>query len=203
MNRRVLLISCVVLGLWLGVTAILMLFVNGEGRQVTVSFVNAEPSQGEFPDYRECERLAFAARNAGPKPVSVAVFGLMDAQGKWVLGGSEDAKGKWVPSLHILGVAEARRSTQLYLYLPKGSHPKSLKMCVMGQESALGKARLALKLLIARASRGYKGQVWFDWLSSPGYEFIVRLGNQTEDGATNPSCPICFETNKSTPGSSP
>ena len=102
-----LLISCVVLGLWLGVTAILMLTVHSRGGQVTVSFVKAEPSPGECPDYRECERLAFAARNAGPRPVSVAVFGLRDAQG----------------TLGTLGDVEARQSAQLYLHLPRGSHP--------------------------------------------------------------------------------
>ena len=54
-------IGCVVLVLWLGVTAILMLVVNGGGSQVTVSFVKAEASQGEFPTYQESERLAPSA----------------------------------------------------------------------------------------------------------------------------------------------
>jgi hypothetical protein len=185
MSRRILLISCVVLGLWLGVTAILMLVVNGGGRQVTVSFVKAEASQGEFPTYQESERLAFAVRNAGRKPVSVAVVGLSDAQGKWVPLGLEDAQSKWVRSFHTLGYVEARQSTQLYLYLPKGSHPGSLRMCVIAQASAVQKATIALKMLIAKASGSYTGkQVWFDRLSCPVYEFIVRLENKAEPNGT-------------------
>src|SRR5438094_4492667 len=110
MNRRMVLISGVSLGLLLSVTTLVILTCNNGGSKVTVSFGKAETSNGQFPSYVRSERLDFAARDAGSKPAFVDVSEI------------EDEHGNCVPSLHILGDVKAGQSTQFYLYLPLGSH---------------------------------------------------------------------------------
>jgi len=174
------------LGLLLSVTTLAILTCDNGGRKVTVSFVNAETSNGEFPSYAKSERLAFAVRNAGSKPAFFDVSKI------------EDEHGNWVPSLHILGDVEAGQSTQFYLYLPLWSHPQSLRMRMLRKASAVQKTQFALKLLIDKASGRYPGkQVWFDGLRVPAYEFVVKLDKEAEpDGAANGSQPIRSETNR-------
>ena len=78
MNRKIVLISS---GLLLGVKSLVILtFVSG-GSKVTASYVNSEPSHGEFPSYTMSEKLAFAVRNAGSKPASIDVCEIEDEHG--------------------------------------------------------------------------------------------------------------------------
>src|SRR5262245_24355142 len=79
MNRRIVLISSVSLGLLLGVTTLAILTCNSSSK-VTVRFVNSESSNGEFPSYAPSERLDFAVRNVGSKPASVEVSEIQDEQ---------------------------------------------------------------------------------------------------------------------------
>jgi hypothetical protein len=178
-RRRLVLFSSVCLVLLVGVTMLAILARDSRGNKVTVSFVNAEISNGQFPTYAKSERLAFAVRNAGTKPAFLDVSQI------------EDEHGRWAPSRHVLGEAEAGQSTQLYLYLPLEPHPRSLRVRVYEQASTVRKTRYALKLLLEKASGRYAGkQVWFDALKVPAREFIVSLDNETEtDGAANGSQP--------------
>ena len=165
MSRRVALISFAIVGLLLVATTLVMMFRKG-CCNVTVSFVNAEPSHGEFPLYQESERLAFAIRNAGAEPASIEVYGL------------DDEHGNWVPLLRKIGDVETHGNTQLYFYLPQGSHPRNLRVRVNEKASALQKTQFALKLLIGKASGSYTGtQVWFPGLRLPRGEFVVSLEN--------------------------
>ena len=164
-----LLISSVSLGLLLGVTTLVILTCDNGGSKVTVSFAKAEASNGQFPSYIMSERLDFGVRNAGSKPAFVDVSEI------------ENEHGNWVPSLHVLGDVEAGQSTQFYLYLPPGTHPRSLRMRVSETASALQKTRFALKLLIEKASGRYPGkQVWFNGLKMPAYEVIVKVAKTAE-----------------------
>ena len=166
MNRRMVLISSVSLGL---LTTLAILTSDKGGSKVTVSFVNAETSNGQFPSYVKSERLAFAVRNAGSKPAFFDVSKI------------KDEHGNWIPSLHILGDVEAGQSTQFYLYLPLGSHPQSLRMRMHEKASVVQKTQLALRLLIKKALGRYPGkQVWFDGLKVPVYEVIVKLDKEAE-----------------------
>jgi len=168
MNRRIVLISSVSLG----VTALVILSCYSGSNKVTVSFGKAETSNGQFPSYTPSERLDFAVRNAGSKRTSVVVSEI------------EDEHGNWVPSRHILGDVEAGQSTQLYLYLPLGSHPRSLRMRVLEKASAIQKGRYALKLLVEKASGRYPGkQVWFDGLRVPAYEITVKLDKEYDSAS--------------------
>ena len=54
MNRKIVLISS---GLLLGVTTFVILTFFSGGSKVTVSYVNSEPSHGEFPSYAMSKRL--------------------------------------------------------------------------------------------------------------------------------------------------
>ena len=112
MNRRIVLISSVPLGLLLSVTTLVLLTCDNNGSKVTVSFVNAETSNGQFPSYIRSKRLAFAVRNAGSKPAYLDVSEI------------KDEHGNWAPSLHTLGDVEAGQRTQFYLYLPLESYPR-------------------------------------------------------------------------------
>ena len=153
---------------------------------MTVSFVNAEISNGQFPTYAKSERLAFAVRNAGAKPASLGVSQI------------EDEHGRWAPSRHVLGEVEAGQSAQLYLYLPLESHPRSLRVRVYEPASTLRKTRYALGLLIEKASGRYPGkQVWLDGLKVPAREIIVKLDKEVEtDGAADGRQSIRSETNR-------
>src|SRR5437764_5914350 len=176
-HRRLVLVGSVSLGLLLGVTLLAILARDSRGSKVTVSFVNAEISNGQFPSYAKSKRLDFAVRNAGSKPAFVNVSEI------------EDEHGNWVPSFHVLGHVEAGQSTQFYLYLPLESHPRSLRVRVSEEASLIQKTRFALRLLIDKASGRYTSkQVWFDGLKAPAYEFIVKLHKEAEpDGAANGS----------------
>jgi len=183
MNRRIVTFS---LGLLLAVTLLAILTRDSRGSKVTVSFVNAEISNGEFPTYAKCKRLALDVRNAGSKPAFVDASEI------------EDEHGNWVRSLHVLGQVEAGQSTQFYLYLPLESHPRSLRVRVNKEASLIRKTRYALRLLIEKASGRYAGkQVWFDGLKMPAYEIIVRLDKEAEpDGPENGRQRIRSEPNQ-------
>jgi hypothetical protein len=89
MNRKLVLISSVCLGLLLGVVTPAILAGKG-GSKVTARFVNSEPSNGVFPSYDPSVRLDFAVDNVGSKPASVVVTEIQDQHGTWVpvsLGG--------------------------------------------------------------------------------------------------------------------
>ena len=170
MNRKIVLISS---GLLPGVTTLVILTFFGGGSKVTVSYVNSEPSHGEFPSYAMSERLAFAVRNAGSKRASVDVCEM------------EDEHGNRVPLLRGLGDVEAGQITQLYLYLPAGSHPRGLRMRVLESACLLQKTQFALRMLIKKASGRYpshypSGQVWFDRLKAVSGEIIVVLDKEAE-----------------------
>jgi hypothetical protein len=184
-TRRTVLISGVSLALLACVAALAILKWNNGGSKVTVSFLKSEPSHGQFPLYAESERLDFAARNAGSKPASVYLLALQDQQGQWVSSLPPQKLGD-------LGAAE---SAQLYLYLPRGSHPRSLRMRVNVKASALQKVQFALNSLISN-SRPPGNQLWFDQLRVPANEFVVSLGNETDPkGPTNRTQSVCAETN--------
>src|ERR1043166_3084994 len=101
MNRKRLVLVCSVsLGLLLGVTMLAILARDSRGSKVTVSFVNAETSNGQFPSYVKSERLAFAVRNGGSQP---AFFDVSEIK---------DQHGNWASSLQMLGEVD-RKSTRL------------------------------------------------------------------------------------------
>jgi len=189
MNRRIVLISSVGLGLMISLTTLMILTDHNGGSKVTVSFGNSEPSNGQFPSYIPCERLDFAVQNDGARPVFLDVSGLQD----------ED--GNWVPSLHILGHVKASERTQVYLNLPQGSHPRSVRIRVSEPASAVQKSRIAFKLLIEKVSGRYSGkQVWFDRLTVPAYQIVVKLDKQADqDRAANGSQPIRSEGDNASP----
>ena len=189
MNRRsrIVLISSVSVGLLLSLTTLVILTSGNGGSRLTVSFVNAEASNGRFPSYAPSERLDFAVRNAGPKRAWVDVFEI------------EDEHGNSIPSpQYTLGDVEAGQSTHFYLYLPLGSHPRSLRMRVREKASAVQKAQFAIRLLTQKASGRYPyKQVWIDGLKVPAYEFIIKLDKKAEpDGAANGSQPVRSQTNR-------
>ena len=153
MNRKgtIILISSASLGLLLGLTTLATLTWRNGSSELSVSFVNTEASNGEFPSYVPSERLAFAVRNASSRRLSLEVSQI------------EDEYGNWIPSLHILGGVEAGRSPHLYLYLPRGSHPRSVRMLVRTKASVVQKTQYAFRLLIDKAFGRYPGkQIWFD-----------------------------------------
>ena len=97
----------------------------------------------------------------------------------------EDEHGNWVPLLRSLGDVEAGQSTQFYLYLPLGPHPRSLRMRVRQKASAVQKTQFARRMLIKKASGRYPShypsrQVWFDRLKEVSGEIIVKLDNEAE-----------------------
>jgi hypothetical protein len=164
MKRRRVLITSVSLGVLLSVTMLAIRAFDNRSSKVTVSFVNSETSYGPPFSNVECQRLAFDVRNAGSKPTSFNVYEIADAH------------GNWAPSLHFLGDAETGPSTRLYLYLPLGSHPQSLRIRMLRKASAVQKTQYALRLLIDKAFGRYPGkQVWFDGLRVPACVFTVKL----------------------------
>ncbi|MGH7968346.1 MAG: hypothetical protein ACREIC_06415, partial [Limisphaerales bacterium] len=112
MNRRRLWMTGVAVGLLLVVAALAFRATGAGGSKVSVSFVNFEHSFGEGPVTVECERLAFAVRNLGARSAFLDVPDLTD----------EDGTRVQMP--HVLGPVKAHQTTQLYLYLPKGSRPR-------------------------------------------------------------------------------
>jgi len=185
MNRKVVLIGVASIGLVLGITTLALLIRENSGAKVSVSFLKAEPSHGEFPTYIEGERFDFAARNPGSKPVSVYVLAMEDEHGDWVSSQPRN-----------LGQVQARQTTRLYLYLPLGLHPRSVRMRVYEEASLGQKTEYALSLLIDKAAgRQPRKQVWFDKMQVPTYDLVVRSGNEAEpDGAAKRGQPVCPET---------
>lgn len=186
MNRRTVRISIVTLSLLLGVAILVILTGAKGGAKFTVTFVNAETCTGPFPPFDMSERLAFAFRNAGSNSGSVYV------------GEIEDEQGNWVRSQCVLGEVPAGRTTQLYLYLPQGQHPRSVRMRVLEGASVVQKARFALRMLFEKAAGRYSGkQVWFGKLRVPAYEFVVKLDSRGEPvGVAKGGQSVSSETNQ-------
>jgi hypothetical protein len=185
MNRRICLVGAAFLGLVLGVAVFAVLSFNNRGSsKVTVSSFKAESAYAPFPSMVESERLDFEFRNGSSKAGCVELFSI------------QDENGNWVPSRKMLGDVEARRSTQLYLYLPKGSHPRSLRVRFLMQASEVQKAQVALRVLIDKISGRYPGKtIWFDKMRVPAGEFVVNLLSEAErNGGANGSQPIRSET---------
>ncbi len=169
MSCRIPLVTCVILGLLLAGAALVLLMFNIGGNKVSVSFLKSESTYSPFPSMVESERLDFAVRNGISRALSFEVSAI------------QDANGKWVPSHYSLGDVEARQSTQLYLYLQKGSHPRSLRMRLLMQASGVQKAQVALRLLIDKVCGRYKAKtIWFPRLKVPGREFIVNVPTGAE-----------------------
>jgi hypothetical protein len=175
MNRKTIWIGAVSLGLLLGLTTLAMMTRGDSDSKVTVSFVGSEESNGVFPAFERSERLAFAVRNSGSQPASFTVRAI------------EDEHGNWMPSLRVLGHLEAGQSAEFYLYLPPGSHPRSVRIGLLRNASLFQKAQSALGLLIAKASGRYPGkQVWLDRLEVLAHEFMVTLDKQGPPGDARP-----------------
>jgi hypothetical protein len=179
MNRRIAVISSVCLGLLLSVATLAVFW--GDNSKLTVSFVNAEVSYGPPFSNVECERLAFAVRNDGRTPVPFVVSDI------------KDEHGTWLASFRKLDDADAGRTTHLYLYVPKGSHPQAVRLRGYKKATTIEKAQYALRCLIEKASGRYQWkQVWFEKLSVPAYEFIVEIDIKAEqsNAAANQSQPV-------------
>jgi hypothetical protein len=160
MNRRTVLIG---IGFLLGVTTLGILAFRHHRSEVSVSFVNSEISNGQFPGYVKSERLAFAVRTGGTELTSFSVCEI------------KDEHGKWVPS-QILGHVEAG---QIYLYLPLRSHPQGLRIRLLRQASAVQKTKYAFKMLIEKALGRYQGgPVWCNGLEAPACDLIVNVDKE-------------------------
>jgi hypothetical protein len=169
MKRRTALISGVALGLLLSVASLAVLWRDNGVSKLNVAFVNAEASYGPSFSNVECERLAFAVRNDGKAPVPFIVSDI------------KDEHGNWISSFHKLDDAEAGRTTHLYLYVPKESNPQAVRLRGYKRASGMEKAQTAVRMLRERASGAYTGkQIWFDKLSVPAYEFIVKVDTTAE-----------------------
>src|SRR5205823_10839458 len=108
----------------------------------------------------------------------------------FVVSDIKDEHGNWFPSFHILGDAAAGKTTHLYLYVPKGSHPQALRMRGYKKASVVEKAQYGLRLLSEKTLGRYPGkQVWFEKLSVPTYEFIVKIGTKPEPARSRPQPP--------------
>lgn len=168
MSRRIAVIGSVCLGLLLSGATLAIFWPDNS--KLTVSFVNAEASYGPPFSNVECERLAFAVRNDGRTSVPFVVSDI------------KDEHGTWLASFHKLDDADAGRTTHLYLYIPKGSHPQAVRLRGYKEATIAEKARFALGLLSEKASGRYPGkQVWFEKLTVPAYEFIVKVdGGRTK-----------------------
>jgi hypothetical protein len=167
MNRRIAIATSVSLGLLLSVATLAVLWGDKAVSKLTVSFVNAEASYGPPFSNVECERLAFAVRNDGRTPVPFVVSEI------------KDEHGTWLASFRNLDDADAGRTTHLYLYVPRGSHPQAVRLRGYKKATIPEKARFALGLLIDKASGTYTNkQVWFQKLSVPAYEFTVKVDSQ-------------------------
>jgi hypothetical protein len=176
MNRRIALITSVSFGLLLSVATLAVLWRDNGASKLTVSFMNAESSYGPPFSNIECERLAFAVRNDGTTPVPFVVSDI------------KDEHGTWLASFHKLDDAAGGRTTHLYLYVPKGSHPQAVRLRGYKEATLAEKAQFALGLLIEKASGRYlRNQFWFEKLSVPTYEFIVKIDTKAEPAhAANP-----------------
>ena len=171
MNQRIAVISSVCLGLLLGVATLAVLWRYNGVNKLTVSFLNTEASYGPPFSNVECERLAFAVRNDGKTPVPFVVSDI------------KDEHGTWLASFHKLDDADAGRTTHLYLYVPEGSHPQAVRLRGYKKASELEKVQCAFRLLIEKVSGRYPGkQLWFEKLSVPAYEFIIKIDTDQTNG---------------------
>jgi hypothetical protein len=169
MNRRIALITSVSFGLLLSVATLAVLWREYGVSKLTVSFVNSEASYGPPFSNVECERLAFAVRNDGRTPVPFVVSDI------------KDEHGTWLASFHKLDDADAGRTTHLYLYVPKGSHPRAVRLRGYKKATIADKAQFALRLLVEKTSGRYpRNQFWFETLSVPTYEFTVKIDTKAE-----------------------
>lgn len=169
MKRRIAVIGGASFGLLLGVAALVVLWPDNGVRKLTVSFVNAEASYGPSFSNVECERLAFAVRNDGKTPVPFVVSDI------------KDKSGAWRASVHKLDDAEAGRITHLYLYVPKDSHPQAVRLRGYRQATVPEKAHFAMRLLIDKCAGRYpRNQFWFEKLSLPSYEFMVKIDTNAQ-----------------------
>ena len=169
MNRRLAIITSVALGLLLSGATLAVLWRDKGVSKITVSFVNAETSYGRPFSYGECERLAFAVRNNARRPVPFVVSDI------------KDEHGTWLASFQKLDEADAGRTTHLYLYLPKGSHPQAVRLRGYKEASAVEKAKTAIRLLGEKASGRYPwNQFWFSKLSVPAYDFVIKIDTKAE-----------------------
>ena len=195
MNRRIAVITSVSLGLLLSVATLALLW-RGVSK-ITISFVNAETSYAAGPPLWnvECERLAFAVRNDGKTPVRFEVSDIKDEHGNWVR--TNRAGNQRFLSFESMDEAAAGQTTHLYLYLPKGSHPQTVRMRGYRKATTVEKAQCALSVLSEKILGRYPGkQVWFPKLSVPAYEFIVKIDTKAEpDAAANQSQPVASVTN--------
>jgi hypothetical protein len=175
MNRFAV-ITGVSLGVLLSAATLGLLCRDNSAGKLTVSFVNSEASYGPPFSNVECERLAFAVRNDGRTPVPFVVSDI------------KDEHGIWLASFHKLDDADVGRTTHLYLYVPKGSHPQAVRLRGYKNATLAQKAQFALRLLIKKASGHYPlNQFWFEKLSVPTYEFIVKVNTKAEPAhAANP-----------------
>ena len=162
-------ISCVSVGLLLGAATLAVLWRDNSVSKLTVSFVNAEASYGPPFSNVECERLAFAVQNKGRTAVPFVVSDMQDEQ------------GNWCASFQKLDDAAPGGITHLYLYVPKGSHPQAVRLRGFKKASEVEKAQFSLRLLSEKAAGRYSGkQVWFDKMSVPAYEFVVKVDAKVE-----------------------
>jgi len=168
MNRRILLLGSLFLGLVLAVTGGVMLWGHA-GSKVGASFVNSEPAYSPFPSMVESDRLAFDVWNGGSKPGFLSIQGI------------EDAHGKWMGTNYLLGEVQVGQSNQYYLYVSPHSEPRSVRIRVSEKASVVYKAQFAVRLLWQRARGRYQGkQVWYDGLQAPVQEFVLKLGKEDD-----------------------
>jgi hypothetical protein len=192
MSRRIAVITSVSLSLLLSVATLAILWRENGVSKITTSFVNAQTSYAAGPPLRnvECERLAIDVRNDGKTTVRFEVSDIKDEHGNWF-------QSFRFPSFQDPDEAAAGKTAHLYLYLPKDSHPQALRIRGSKKANTVEKAQNALTLLIGKIEGRYAGkQVWFETLSVPAYEFIVRMDIKAEPNATaNQSQPVSSGTN--------
>ena len=174
MNRKIAVLSIISLGLLLSLATVAVVWPHKS--KLTVWFVNAEASYGPPFSNVECERLAFAVRNDGRTPVPFVVCDI------------KDEHGTWRASFHKLDDADAGRTTHLYLYVPKGSHPQAVRLRAYRKANTVEKTETAFSTLIDKASGIYTNkQIWFEKMSVPACDFTVKVESQAEPAhAANP-----------------
>ena len=169
MNRRTAVVGSLCLGIVIS-AAILAKLAHAYGdAEVSVSFVNSEASNGEFPDYTRSERLAFDVQNAGSRPSSVDISEI------------EIEPGHWVPTRSRFEEVMAGQGIRYYIYLPLVSHPRRVRMRVHKSASVVQKALVAVRLLVHKSTGRFPvKQVWPSRMTTLDYELIVNLKEGAE-----------------------
>jgi len=192
MNRRIAVIISVSIGLLLSVATLAILWRENGVSKITISFVNAEISYAAGPPLWnvECERLALDVRSDTKTPLRFEVSDIKDEHGTWF-------RFFQFASFQVPDDARAGKTAHLYLYVPKGSHPQALRVRGSKKATTVEKAQFALTLLSDKILGRYPGkQVWFENLSVPAYEFIVKIDTKAEPyAAANQSQPVWSGTN--------